>query len=165
MNQLDGEDAQTEYVKGLKEKAGAQEAVLVKASKAVTDEIKNIADLARQLTVVQEFQPKKRQFQSRALPVSNQSMCKLNVTIEKRKASSVKLESTPPKRRKLNPKPAPKRKRSIPASGSNDPDPRPAKRRRKSAPVLGLANVEPLRRSTRKRRSAPTPDPKAKRVL
>ena len=74
LNQLDGEDAQTEYVKGLKEKAGAQEAVLVKASKAVTDEIKSIADLARQLTVVQEFQPKKRQFQSRALPVSNQSI-------------------------------------------------------------------------------------------
>ena len=74
LNQLDGEDAQTEYVKGLKEKAGAQEAVLVKASKAVTDEIKNIANLARQLTVVPEFQPKKRQFQSRALPVSNQSV-------------------------------------------------------------------------------------------
>ena len=73
LNQLDGDDLQTEYVKGLKEKIASQEVVVVKASKAVTDEIKDIANLARQLTVVEAYQvKKKRRFKARALPVSNQ---------------------------------------------------------------------------------------------
>ena len=166
LNQLDGDDLQTEFVKQLKEKVDSQEAVVVKASKAVTDDIKNMAKLARQLTVVEAYQPQiKRPFKARALPVSHQIVFQPTVMIEKRKAPSVKLESTPPKRRKLNPKPAPKRRRkSEPASGPDGSDPQPAKRRRKSAPVLGSANVKPLRRSSRKRKSAPTPDPKRKRV-
>ena len=72
LNQLDGDDLQTEYVKGLKENMKSQDVVVVKASKAVTDEIKNIANLARQLTVVEAYQvQKKRRFKARALPVSN----------------------------------------------------------------------------------------------
>jgi len=166
LNQLDGDDLQTEFVKQLKEKVDSQEAVVVKASKAVTDEIKNMASLARQLTVVEAFQPQiKRSFKARKLPVSHRILFQSTVIIEKRKAPTVKLESTPPKRRKLNPKPAPKRRRkSEAASGPGVPDPQPAPKRRKSAPVLGRANVEPLRRSARKRKSAPTPDPKPKRV-
>ena len=75
LNQLDGDDLQTEYVKGLKENMKSQEVVVVKASKAVTDEIKGIANLARQLTVVEAYQvQKKRHFRARALPVSKQSI-------------------------------------------------------------------------------------------
>ena len=75
LNQLDGDDLETEYVKRLKENMESQEVVVVKASKAVTDEIKGIANLARQLTVVEAYQvQKKRRFKARALPVSNQSI-------------------------------------------------------------------------------------------
>ena len=75
LNQLDGDDLETEYVKRLKENMESQEVVVVKASKAVTDEIKSIANLARQLTVVEAYQvQKKRRFKARALPVSNQSI-------------------------------------------------------------------------------------------
>ena len=75
LNQLDGDDLETEYVKRLKENMESQEVVVVKASKAVTDEIKNIANLARQLTVVEAHQvQKQRQFKARALSVSKQTM-------------------------------------------------------------------------------------------
>ena len=55
LNQLDGDDLNlnTEVVKQLKGKVDSPKAVVVKAPKAVTYEIKNMTNLARQFTVVE----------------------------------------------------------------------------------------------------------------